>query len=128
MPFVRSAELTYPANRQTPIAAQLVFASTDPAAPTLTADFDWREQGDEKWHMTIETADGRPARLFKGGCALSVGGIVVAEAPSEEYERIYRHFAALLDARRGDVDGAPLRLVADAMLVGKRVSTDAFEW
>ncbi|MGF6228429.1 D-galactose 1-dehydrogenase [Inquilinus ginsengisoli] len=128
VPFVRSAELTYPANRQTPIAAQVVFGSTDPAAPTLTADFDWREQGDEKWHMTIETADGRPARLFKGGGALSVGGTVVAEAPSEEYERIYEHFADLLAARRSDVDGAPLRLVADAMLVGKRLSTDAFEW
>lgn len=128
VPFVRSAELTTPANRQTPIAAQLVFGSTDPAAPTLTADFDWREQGDEKWHMTIETADGRPARLFKGGSALSVGGTVVAEAPSEEYERIYAHFADLLDGRRSDVDGAPLRLVADAMLVGKRASTDAFEW
>lgn len=128
VPFVRSAELTTPANRQTPIAAQLVFGSTDPAAPALTADFDWREQGDEKWHMTIETVDGRSARLFKGGAALSVGGTVTAEAPSEEYERIYEHFAALLAARRSDVDGAPLRLVADAMLVGRRVSTDAFDW
>ena len=128
VPFVRSAELTYPANRQTPIAAQLVFGSTDRAAPTLTADFDWREQGDEKWHMTIEAADGRSARLFKGGAALSVGGTVVAEAPSEEYERIYDHFADLLAARRSDVDGSPLRLVADAMLVGKRLTTDAFEW
>lgn len=128
VPFVRSAELTYPANRQTPIAAQLVFGSADAGAPELTADFDWREQGDEKWHMTLETADGRSARLFKGGAALSVGGTVVAEAPSEEYERIYERFADLLAARRSDVDGSPLRLVADAMLVGKRLTTEAFEW
>jgi len=127
-PFVRSAELTYPANRQTPIAASIAFASADPAAPVLTADFDWREQGDEKWHMMIETADGRSARLFKGGAALSVDGALAVEAPSEEYQRIYSHFAELLAARRSDVDGAPLRLVADAMLVGRRVATEPFDW
>jgi len=128
IPFVRSAELTYPSNRQTPIAAQLVFASADPAAPALTADFDWRETGGETWHMLIETADGRSARLFKGGAALEIDGSVTVEAPSEEYQHIYRHFAGLLDARRSDVDGAPLRLVADAMLVGRRLTTDAFDW
>jgi D-galactose 1-dehydrogenase len=127
-PFVKAAELTYPANRQTPIAVQLAFGSSAASSPTLTADFDWREQGDEKWHMNIETADGKKLRLFKGGAALEVDGNLVVEAPSEEYERIYAHFATLLAASRSDVDGAPLRLVADAMLVGKRLTTDAFDW
>ncbi|MCX5494568.1 Gfo/Idh/MocA family oxidoreductase [Kaistia dalseonensis] len=127
-PFVKSAELTYPANRQTPIGAKLVFSSADPANPTLTADFDWREQGDEKWHMMIETGDGRRVRLYKGGTILEIDGKIVVEAPSEEYERIYVRFAELLDKRESDVDGAPLRLVADAMLVGRRQTTDAFDW
>ena len=127
-PFVRTAELTYPANRQTPIAARLVFGSAAAPAPTLTADFDWREQGDEKWHMNIETADGRKLRLYKGGAALEVDGRLVVEAPSEEYERIYAHFATLLASGQSDVDGAPLRLVADAMLVGRRATTEAFDW
>ena len=126
--FVRSAELTYPANRQTPIAARLVFSSDVAGQPELTADFDWREQGDEKWHMMIETADGRSARLFEGGASLSIDGKTVVAAPREEYERIYERFTALLDERRSDVDGAPLRLVADAMLVGTRLATAPFEW
>jgi D-galactose 1-dehydrogenase len=127
-PFVKQAELTYPANRQTPIAARLAFGSAAKSAPTLTADFDWREQGDEKWHMNLETTDGKKLRLYKGGAALEVDGALVVEAPSEEYERIYAHFADLLASGKSDVDGAPLRLVADAMLVGKRATTDAFDW
>lgn len=124
--FVKSAELTYPANRQSPIGAKLVMS--DAGGTALSADFDWREKGDEKWHMSIVLADGRPARLFKGGAALSVDGKPVIEAPSEEYQRIYHRFAGLLTSRASDVNGAPLRLVADAMLVGRRVMTEAFDW
>src|SRR5215510_311561 len=83
-PFVTSAELVYPSNRQTPIAARLAFSTGDRSPPTLSADFDWREKGEEKWHMNIETADGRSARLFKGGAALSIDEKLVAEAASEE--------------------------------------------
>jgi D-galactose 1-dehydrogenase len=127
-PFVKSAELVYPANRQTPIAATLVFSTADRSPPALSADFDWREKGAEQWHIKIETADGRSARLFKGGAALAVDENLVVEAASEEYQRIYRRFAELLDTRRSDVDAAPLRLVADAMLLGRRQATDPFEW
>lgn len=126
--FVRQAELTYPANRQTPIAARLDFASTDPTKPLLSAEFDWREEGSEIWQMMIETADGRNVRLDSGGTALSVNDELVIEAPSEEYQRIYTRFAMLLDQRQSDVDSAPLRLVADAMLVGERRTTDPFHW
>ena len=127
-PFVKAATLTYPENRQTPIAAKLTFGSAEAPQPTLTADFDWREQGDEKWHMTIETAAGHKLRLYKGGAALEVDGKLAVEAPSEEYERIYAHFAQLLASGQSDVDGSPLRLVADAMLVGRRDVTEAFVW
>jgi D-galactose 1-dehydrogenase len=124
--FVKSADLTYPANRQTPIAAALKLS--DAAGTPINADFDWREKGEEKWHMMIALGDGRSARLFKGGAALSLDGKTVVEEPSEEYQRIYRRFAELLDARRSDVDPAPLRIVADAMLLGRRLTTDAFSW
>src|SRR5690349_17039701 len=90
VPFVKSAELTYPSNRQTPIGATLALA--DAKGTALSAEFDWREQGAEKWHMLIELADGRPARLYKGGAALSVDGKTTVEVPSEEYQRIYRRF------------------------------------
>jgi len=124
--FVKSAELTYPANRQTPIGATLVLS--DANGTPLTADFDWREKGDEKWHMMIELKDGRSMRLFKGGAALSIDGKAAVEAPPQEYQRIYRRFAELLETRRSDVNAAPLRIVADAMLLGRRLTTDAFDW
>ncbi|MEZ5831444.1 MAG: Gfo/Idh/MocA family oxidoreductase [Dongiaceae bacterium] len=124
--FVKGAELTYPANRQTPIGVKLTLSDANGTA--LTADFDWREKGVEKWHMMIELADGRSARLFKGGAALSVDGKTIVETPSEEYQRIYRRFAELLGGRRSDVNAAPLRIVADAMLVGRRVMTEPFDW
>ena len=127
-PVVESAELVYPANRHTPIAATLAFSTAERSPPALSADFDWREQGAEKWHMKIETADGRSARLFKGGAALAVDEKLVVEAASEEYQRIYRRFAELLNARKSEVDAAPLRLVADAMLLGRRLATDPFDW
>ena len=127
-PFVKSAELVYPANRHTPIAATLAFSTAERSPPALSADFDWREQGAEKWHMKIETADGRSARLFKGGAALTVDEKLVVEAASEEYQRIYRRFGELLKARKSEVDAAPLRLVADAMLLGRRLATDPFDW
>jgi len=126
VPFVKSAELAYPSNRQTPIAAKL--ALSDANGTPLSADFDWREKGDEKWHMKIALGDGRSARLFKGGAALSIDGKPAVEAPSEEYQRIYRRFADLLDARTSDVNAAPLRLVADAMLLGRRSTTEPFNW
>jgi len=126
--FVKEAELTYPANRQTPIAAKLAFSSTDPSDPALAADFDWREKGQEIWQMLIETADGRKVRLFEGGAALSIDDKLVVDEPKREYQRIYSHFSELLNDRRSDVDDAPLRLVADAMLIGERRITDDFTW
>lgn len=127
-PFVKSAELTYPANRQTPIGVKVAFSGTDPDAPALSADFDWREQGDEKWHIEIETKGGHKLRLFRGGASLSVDGHVTVEQPSEEYERIYERFAELLDRRESDYDTSPLQLVGDAMMVGRRLTTDPFDW
>jgi D-galactose 1-dehydrogenase len=54
--------------------------------------------------------------------------VVTVEAPSEEYERIYERFAELLKTRQSDTHGAPLKLLADAFLLGARENTDAFEW
>jgi hypothetical protein len=42
------------------------------------------------------------------------------------YEQIYARFSELLAAGTSDVDVAPLRLVADAFLVGRRLATEPF--
>ena len=125
--FVREAELAVPANLQMPIAASLGFDS--PAAPgaDLSAGFDWREERDEVWTIEAETDDGLSLRLAGGGARLEISAGETVEAPREEYPRIYRRFADLIDERRSHVDLAPMRLAADAFLIGRRVSAAPFE-
>ena len=127
--FVRSAVLSYPANRDTPIAASLTFSSPDaePGA-ALTAEFDWRQEGEQSWNIDIETAAGEHLRLTHGGSKLYVDGALAREAPMAEYEGIYDHFAALLDARWSAMDADPFELVADAFLIGSRRTVDPFAW
>ncbi|MGH1477646.1 MAG: Gfo/Idh/MocA family protein [Geminicoccales bacterium] len=127
-PFVHQAELTYPANQQTPIAASIIFSSADPSNPALTAEFDWREQGQEIWQILIDLKDGRKAKLVQGGATLWIDETTVVDAPKEEYRRIYDHFANLLNERQSDADGTPLTLIADAMLIGERHTTTSFNW
>ncbi len=127
--FVKSAALFYPANRDTPIAASLRFSS--PAAQgeaPLSAEFDWRQEGEQSWNIDIETVSGEQFRLTNGGAKLFIDGALAHEAPMAEYEGIYDHFAALLDARWTAMDAAPFELVADAFLVGSRRTVDPFEW
>ena len=124
--IVREAELSFPENRQTPIAASLRFAS--PAAcGELSAEFDWRYTNGEAWSIEVETADGETLLLSEGGSRLSVGGQAVTAPGHGEYPGIYAHFADLLAAGRSHVDLAPLRLSADAFLLGRRTVVEPFE-
>jgi D-galactose 1-dehydrogenase len=127
--FVTAAELTTAANRETPIAARLAFSSPAATATApLTAEFDWRQTGPQTWNIDIETEAGRNLSLRDGGSRLSIDGRETVAKPMEEYERIYERFAELLDTGRSEMDPAPLQLVADAFLVGRRVATDPFRW
>lgn len=123
--FIRRADLTFPENCDAPIAAKIVFAAAAPFEH-LGADFDWRQTGDQTWEIEIETAAGDRLKLASGGSRLDINGKLVAEEPMAEYEGIYDRFAGLLDDGRSLVDEAPMRLVADAFLIGKRITTDPF--
>lgn len=123
--FVRSADLTFPENCDAPIAARIVFHG-DVNKADLSAVFDWRQTGPQTWEIVVETAEGETIHLEKGGAKLSIDGKPIIEEPQTEYEQIYAHFRELLDAGRSDVDPAPLRLVADAFLVGRRLLTEPF--
>src|SRR5271167_3712804 len=95
--FVKSAELRYPENRDTPIAASLLFSSNAGTPDArLAAEFDWRQQGDQSWNIDIETAAGTRLRLTHGGSKLFVDGEKIVDAPMAEYEGLYAHFAQLL--------------------------------
>jgi D-galactose 1-dehydrogenase len=124
--FVRSADLTFPANCDAPIAATLAFHTGGGGDEAFAAVFDWRQTGPQTWEIVIETDDGERLHLENGGAKLSVDGKLVIEEKPTEYEQIYEHFRELLDAGRSDVDPAPLRLVADAFLVGRRLETEPF--
>lgn len=121
--FVESAELQVPSNAQTPIAADILFSSPEAEGP-LHASFDWRRTEGEEWTITIETNDGTEVRLEDGGAKIILNGETTQDSGVGEYPDIYRTFAYLIDERRSLVDVAPLRLVADSLLVGRTVSVD----
>lgn len=126
--FVDAARLAFPANRQTPVDVAIRFKSAEPHRPDISAGFNWLEESGEVWSFAIETGRGRKLALEKGGTVLKADGEVLVAAPSEEYERIYERFAALLRERRSEVEDAPLRWVADAFLLGARENVTPFEW
>jgi D-galactose 1-dehydrogenase len=124
--FVTRADLSFPSNRDTPIAATLAF-DTGRRDASLAAVFDWRQTGPQTWDIDVETESGLVLKLSHGGSKLYVAGALTVEQPSEEYERIYERFVELLRAGRSEVDHDPFRLVADAFLLGKRLVVEAFE-
>mgnify|MGYP001793732068 FL=1 len=58
---LQSAELLFPSNCDTPIAAQLQWTEN------VTGDFDWRQEGPPSWDITVETTAGGPRALHDGG-------------------------------------------------------------
>ena len=117
-----SAELDFPANRQTPIAARLVFSGG------VSADFDWRQEGPQTWDIEVHTDAGR-LDLRHGGNELSVGGVVSGESSiMGEYPALYARMAELVALGQSDVDLAPMVHVADAMVLGRRNTVAAFDF
>ncbi|QKV20730.1 Gfo/Idh/MocA family oxidoreductase [Oricola thermophila] len=125
-----AASLEFPENRETPIAASLVFAH--PHGADISAVFDWRQEGDQTWMIEAETDDG-VLRLTEGGARLSINGETAAEQDADgnpllgEYPRLYAKMAKLVRDGGIDMDLAPMTLVADAFLLGRRVTVEPFE-
>lgn len=117
--YVRSADLSIPKNAQTPIAAEIDFAS-DVADGPLHASFDFRRTEGEAWTMDFRTADGVSLKLADGGSRLFIDGEEQDVGGQSEYADIYREFVDLIDERRSSVDVRPLRLVADCFLVSRQ--------
>lgn len=119
---VTAAELEFPANRQTPIAARLTFSGG------VTADFDWRQTGPQTWDIEVQTNAG-PMALRMGGNVLEIGGQTSGERSiMGEYPALYARMAELVRARQSEVDLSPMVHVADALTLGRRVETDAFHF
>ena len=118
-----AATLEFPANRQTPIAAQLRFSGS------VTADFDWRQTGPQTWDITVETDRG-PMALRMGGNVLEINGKAAGGENTimGEYPALYARMAKLIANGTSDVDMTPMIHVADAMTLGRRDTTDTFDF
>jgi predicted dehydrogenase len=124
--ILREAELLFPENRETPIAASLHFASPA-SAGELSAEFDWRHSGGEAWTIEVAVEGGETLMLADGGSRLLADGVERQGHGPGEYPAIYAHFAELLSTGASHVDLAPLRLSADAFLLGRRTQVEPFE-
>jgi predicted dehydrogenase len=117
--FVRSAELFFPSNAHAPVAGDVVFASPAADGP-MTCRLNFLCKEGEDWTIDIRTSDGQTVCLERGGSVLFINGEQQQIENPGEYPDIYRKFADLIDERRSSVDVAPLRLVADCLLVARR--------
>ena len=125
--FVSECTLEIPSNKATPIAAQIRFKPSWNGQADLSANFDWRQTGEQSWDISVATADGFQLQLKKGGAELWVDGKLQLSVAPDEYTSIYDHFASLLHSGQSHVDDTPLQLVSDCFMIGRRTETAAFE-
>lgn len=125
---VTEATLHVPANRQAPIAVQMGFHH--PTA-RVSADLDFLQTGEQTWTIAADTDQGAMTLIF-GGSRMFVDGVEQPGADPDpmraEYPRLYANMARLLSQGRSDVDLAPMRHVADAFTLGRRVAAPAFDF
>ncbi|SEQ38080.1 D-galactose 1-dehydrogenase [Loktanella sp. DSM 29012] len=122
---VTDATLKVPENRQTPIAVDLEFHH--PHGAQVTADFDWRQEGDQIWMIEAETEAGT-LTLTDGGATLKINGERSGTAAplGGEYPRLYAQMAQLIAGGGIDMDLRPMTLVADAYTLGRRETVAPF--
>jgi D-galactose 1-dehydrogenase len=120
---LKDASLSFPTNCETPIAATLNLISSQRVP--VQANLDFLQKGLQTWDIDVDTDAGR-LKLSMGGTVMTVNDKPVATAVVGEYPNLYAHFEKLVHARSIDVDVAPLQLVADACLCGRRVEVAPF--
>ena len=121
--FITSAVLDFPENRAAPVAAHVIFRTSN--GLPVTMELDWLQTGPQSWDILADTEAGQMV-LSGGGSKLAIDGKVVHDEPEAEYPQLYRRFAEIVRAGASDVDLAPLQHVADAFMLGKRNVVEAF--
>ncbi|WP_322056112.1 Gfo/Idh/MocA family oxidoreductase [Paraburkholderia sp. J63] len=121
--LLRGATLHVPSDCATPIAAELDCIDT--AGVPIRAEFDWRHGPVEQWEIDVDTTDGLLS-IAEGGKRLAIRGEPVELDAEREYAALYERFRWLIAHGAEDVDVRPLRLVADAFLLGRHVEVEAF--
>jgi hypothetical protein len=119
---VRAASPWIPKGSQTPIAVEIDFAGLR-EADHLHAEMDWRVPVANR-SIEIVTRAGRRLWMPNSGRRLEVDGTVFVDEENLEYPRIYDRFAELIGRGESQLDEWPLVVVADAYLIGHKLSTD----
>ena len=125
---LREAVLSFPDNRQAPIAAELAFRH--PGGAAISCDFDFRQEGEQTWEIEAVCAEGT-LKLTHGGAQMFVDGAPAGDALTGldgEYPRLYAKMAQLVRNGRINMDLSPLRHVADAFLLGRRETVAPFHF
>lgn len=120
---VTAATLDFPENRDTPIAARVMFRTS--AGVEVPMELDWLQTGRQTWDIAAET-DAGTMLLSNGGARLAIDGRVVHEEREAEYPKLYERFAGIVAAGVSDADLAPLQHVADAFMLGRRNVVEPF--
>jgi D-galactose 1-dehydrogenase len=120
---LKHADLSYPRNCDTPIAARLLLTDTNGAPVRMELDF--LHGGVPQWDIDVETDAGRLS-LSRGGGDMKVDDEPLLPLQGKEYADLYASFADLVRGRVVDVDVSPLQLVADAFLCGQRTEVEPF--
>lgn len=110
---LQSAALSFPENRQTPIAAELAFSGG------ITAVFDWRQEGEQTWNIALQAGEDH-VHLKDGGNRCVINGAEATLAALDEYPALYARMAQLVKVRASETDLSPMVHVADAMTLGRR--------
>jgi L-arabinose 1- dehydrogenase len=121
--LLRGATLHVPADCATPIAAELDCIDAD--GVPVRVEFDWRHGPVEQWQIDVETTDGLLS-ISEGGKRLAIACDSIELGPEREYAALYERFHWLIAHGADDVDARPLRLVADAFLLGRQLEVEAF--
>lgn len=127
---VTAAELSFPQNCQTPIAVSMQMRGNNGEVGKI--NFDWRQQGDQIWEIRVTTNAGT-LELKDGGAMLLLEGVeqpgnLAKGEPDGEYPRLYSTMHGLVVNHRSNVDLRPHLLIADALMLGARLTVEPFEF
>jgi len=122
--MVKSANLHIPVNCQAPI--QVEMAMKTPKGLDISAEFDFLQTGLQTWSIYVTSEAGEKLVLSGGGAKLEIDGKVIGEGKEAEYPGLYAHFHHLISTKTSDVDLSPLRLCADAFMLGARINAPEY--
>jgi D-galactose 1-dehydrogenase len=122
--LVKGADLHIPVNCGAPIQVEMDMVSA--GGVPIRAEYDFLQTGIQTWSIYAEAQSGEKLALHLGGTELEIDGKTVVKEKEAEYAGLYAHFLDLVRSKTSDADFSPLRIVSDAMLLGKRINAPEY--